>query len=72
LPRGILRKAIIVWESKDRRPAVTTEELLEDALEQEFESQDGLHEECRPTIEKRLELYLKQYQGDFVIVDDAT
>jgi hypothetical protein len=67
----LLREAIMIWESKDRRSAATPEEFLKGALELEFESHDNLHEECSPTINERLELYLKEHQSDFVVVEGA-
>jgi Domain of unknown function (DUF4375) len=67
----LLRAAIMIWDSKDRQSAGTSEKFLEGALEREFESHDELYEECSPTIDERLALYLKEHQSDFVIVEGA-
>ena len=68
----LLGGAIQIWNSKDRRPVVTSEDFRRGTLEREFETQDRLFEKCSPTIEQRLQLYLKEHQSEFVTVEINT
>lgn len=66
-----LRQAIDSWNSKDREPAATPEEFLDDKLEGEFKDHDRRYGECVRSTTERLKLYLNEHQSDFVIVEGA-
>ena len=67
----LLREAIQMWSSKERRPVVTSEDFRRGAMEREFEKHDRLLEECSPTIDEGLQVYLKEHQSEFVTLENG-
>jgi hypothetical protein len=66
---SVLRRAIQVWESCERVPAITAEEFVDNALEEDFDELDTAYHDCTPSVVDALQRYLQDHRGEFVVID---
>jgi hypothetical protein len=69
---SVLHRAVQVWKSRERSPAATAEEFVENALEDEFRELDAAYHECTPTIVEALDALLREHRDEFVVVEDSS